>query len=143
MVLAGTYFPNSLMDNSNSHDNSFELYSRRHSTRDIPASRDAPKDETNKRHSISTAVDARLTRQNTDENPNSNASSISIISGSRSTIHQTPSVKLKSNTKHRRSTANTVLTDKSDINSKTNRKGRNALTSSFLRRKRIEYAGIA
>lgn len=131
------------MDNNHSHDNSFELYSRRHSARELPASNDAHSDETNKRHSLSTAVDARLARQNTDENPNSNASSISIISGSRSTIQQTPSVKLKSNAKRKRSTANIVLTDKTDNNSKSNRKGRNALTSSFLRRKRIEYAGIA
>lgn len=127
------------MDNNN-HDNSFELYSRRHSTRDVPASSRIRNDQATKRQSLSTTIDVQLSRQNIDENPNFHISAISIISDGRSCVNQTPSIKLKMNAKRKRSTTNNVLIDKHD--SKANRlKGRSTLTSSFLRRKRIEYAG--
>lgn len=126
------------MDN-NKFDNSFELFSRRHSTRDVP---DAAQrnDDTTKRYSLQTSTDltnaSRINRHNIEE---FNSSSISIISGNRSTETRTPSIKLKPSRK--RSTTSDV-TVKSDTSSKANRtRGRNALTSSFLRKKRIEYAG--
>lgn len=114
------------MDNNN-RDNSFELYSRRQSSRDVPP---APNDTNN--------TGAQPPQQySIDE---FNPTSISIISGGRTTDSRPTSVKLKPNRK--RSTAGSDVTDKNDANNKGNRtKGRNTLTSSFLRRKRIEYAG--
>lgn len=113
------------MDNNN-RDNSFELYSRRQSTRDVSASNDT----NNTSHSMD--------RRSFDEY---NPTSISTISGNRSTDTRTSSVKIKPNRK--RSTTGSDVTDRSDASNKTTRlKGRNALTSSFLRRKRVEYAGM-
>lgn len=137
------------MDNNNS-DNHFELFSRRHSSRDVPtisyrdASINANNDPRTKRYSLSTDIDAisvqRLNRMSANEY---NSSAISIISGSRSNIAglaHTSSTKSKS--KRKKSSTGSDITEKSDSSSKTNRaKGRNTLTSSFLRRKRIEYAG--
>lgn len=124
---------------NNKSDNSFELFSRRHSTRDAPTSGVDRNGDTVKRYSLSTGADAtstsRINGRNTDE---FNTSSISVISGSRSTVTRTPSVKLK--TKRKRSTSSEVTA--SDSSSKIHRqKGRSALTSSFLRRKQVEYAG--
>lgn len=130
------------MDN-NKHDNSFELFSRRHSTRDVPATSVARNDATNKRYSLSSgadAVNASRTIRNIDNSLPFNSSSISIISASQLTTTPNPSIRI--NQKRKRSTAGSDATDKSDSSTKVNRlKGRNALTSSFLRRKRVEYAG--
>lgn len=131
------------MDN-NKHDNSFELFSRRHSTRDVPATSGVRNDENRKRYSLSSGVDAvnatRLGR-NGDDVSQYNSSSISIISGGRSAATPNPAGKTKP--KRKRSMAGNDATDRSDTSTKVNRlKGRNALTSSFLRRKRVEYAGI-
>lgn len=126
---------------SNKYDNSFELFSRRHSTRDVPDTTQRNNDVA-KRFSLQTSADANAPRTNSNRNniEEYNSSSISIISGSRSTEARTPSIKLKPNRK--RSTTSDI-TEKSDTSSKTNRtRGRNSLTSSFLRKKRIEYAGI-
>lgn len=126
---------------SNKYDNSFELFSRRHSTRDVPDTTQRNNDVA-KRFSLQTSADANAPRANSNRNniEEYNSSSISIISGSRSTEARTPSIKLKPNRK--RSTTSDI-TEKSDTSSKTNRtRGRNSLTSSFLRKKRIEYAGI-
>lgn len=138
-----------LMDNRK-HDNSFELFNRRHSTRDSPASSSNHNANTPKRYSLQTGSDAiHASRCNNDAIP-PYQSTISIISGNRSTSSQTtgtqttaiqiPSVKVK--LKRKKSTTSDA-TDQSDSSNKPNqKKGRNALTSSFLRRKRIEYAGI-
>lgn len=100
-------------------DDHFELYTRRHSSRDVPSTRDAT-DAQNKRYSLST-----------DEN---NSASISIISDNQ------PSVPREMLTRSR--SEQNKSTDQSDSNFKgINHKNRNTLTSSFLRRKRIEYAG--
>lgn len=97
----------------------FELYSRRHSSRDVPSTRDAT-DAQNKRYSLST-----------DEN---NSASISIISENHPSV---PRVSLmRSRSEQNKST------DQSDsILKGINLRNRNTLTSSFLRRKRMEYAG--
>lgn len=111
------------MDNDNC-DNHFELYSRRHSSRDVPSA-NVITDVTNKRFSLSTMESS---------NP------ISIISGNRSVGPK--STLKKSKSERKKSATGSDLTDKSDSSSKVNRlKSRNALTSSFLRRKQIEYAG--
>lgn len=137
------------MDNNNS-DNHFELFSRRHSSRDVPtinfrdASINANNDPRTKRYSLSADIDPisvqRLNRMSANEY---NASAISIISGSRSNIDATAhTLSSKSKSKRKKSFTGSDITEKSDSSSKANRlKGRNALTSSFLRRKRIEYAG--
>lgn len=116
------------MDNNN-RDNSFELYPRRQSSRDVPASNDT--------NNTAAQPPPPQQQRSIDE---FNPTSISIISGARTTDSRPPSVKLKPNRK--RSSAGSDVTDKNDANNKGNRtKGRNSLTSSFLRRKRIEYAG--
>lgn len=119
------------MDNNN-YDNSVELYFRHQSTREGSISNDTPCDEARKFHS--TEIDSKIKKQKSDDFFNYNPSSISIISSDRSIIVK-PKTKL--------SQTATIFNDKKDVCYKTNRlKGRSALTSSFLRKKRIEYAGL-
>lgn len=100
-------------------DDHFELYSRRHSSRDVPSTRDAT-DAQNKRYSLST-----------DDN---NSASISIISENYPPVPRASLMRSKSELNK--------STDESDsILKGINFKNRNTLTSSFLRRKRVEYAG--
>lgn len=138
------------MDNNNC-DNSYELYARHHAQRDTPASDDA-------RAGNDVTDDA--SRNNNDFVP---PATISIISDThRNSLTSTttappppptttttatqarpPSIRFKLSRK--RSTADSDATDRSDASGKTatnhRNKGRTTLTSSFLRRKRIEYAG--
>lgn len=134
------------MDNNNC-DNSYELYARHHAQRDTPASDDAR---------AGNDVTDEASRNNNDFVP---PATISIISDPhRSSLTSTtaptsppptttaatqarpPSIRFKLNRK--RSTADSDATDRSDASGKTatNHKTK-GLTSSFLRRKRIEYAG--
>lgn len=103
------------MDNNN-RDSSFELYSRHQISSDVPISNDT--NNSSNRNTI-------------DEY---NPTSISIISGVRTIDPRPTSIPLKPNRK-RSSTENGASV-------KANRtKDRSTLTSSFLRRKRVEYAG--
>lgn len=135
------------MENKNS-DNSFELYSRRLSTQNVPPSNDARADATTNPNSnlSGSGVDASATNANRQSSIDEyNPTSIAIISGNdgggrRSSATRPPSIKLKPNRK--RSSTGSDSLDKNDSNNKTSRmKGRSTLTSSFLRRKRVEYAG--
>lgn len=137
------------MDNNNC-DNSFELYARHHAQRDTPAS-----DADARAGGIDVTDDP--SRHNDDFVP---PAAISIISDpQRSSLTSTgapattttttaqgrpPSIRFKLSRK--RSTADSDATDRSDAsggkttaNHRT--KDRSTLTSSFLRRKRVEYAG--
>lgn len=121
--------------------NHMELFSRRHSSRDVPSSNSRDSNaiattsaSSDKRYSLSAG--ARQTSVNGDE---THASAISIISGSRSTVSRTPSnLSAKTKPKRKKSATGSDHTDRSDGSRK---KNRNTLTSSFLRRKRVEYAG--
>lgn len=131
------------MDNNNC-DNSFELYARHHAQRDTPASDDV--------RVGGDVTDTSNQSHNDEFNPQA---TISIISdphrGGRTVTPPTttatnqpraPSIKFKLTRK--RSSAGSDATDHSDASVKAtnNRvKSRSELTSSFLRRKRVEYAG--
>lgn len=131
--------------NNNNCDNSFELYTRHHAPRDTPASNDA-------RAGVDT-IDATSNHRNNDEinppttisiisDPQRTAAAAATTTTKASTQPRPPSIKFKLSRK--RSTADSDATDRSDASGKTtnNRmKSRNSLTSSFLRRKQIEYAG--
>lgn len=128
-----------------------EMYSRRRSSRENSFNRDiAPnrRDSGNRRisHANSNASDQQQSSFSYDDN---NAP-ISTISGSTqpslAIVTRTPSnISKSSKTKDRRkkSATGSDVTDRSDSSKKTNRRRlSNVLTSSFLRKKRIEYAGI-
>lgn len=127
------------MDNNKNCDNSFELYARYQATRNTPASNDAA----NTGAIAADAIDS--TPPSTGEfNP-----PISIISDPQRNASQAsraPSIKFKLNRK-RSQRADSDATDRSDASGKTTTtiktaRSRNTLTSSFLRRKQMEYAGI-
>lgn len=135
------------MDNNNC-DNSYELYARHHAQRDTPASDDA--------HAGNDVTDEASRNNNNDFVPPATISIISDAHRNSLTSTTTPSTTTTTATQARppsirfklsrkRSTADSDATDRSDASGKatTNNKakGRNTLTSSFLRRKRIEYAG--
>lgn len=133
--------------NNNNCDNSFELYARHHAQQDTPASNDAR-----------TGVDVTDATSESNQNHNDEfnpPATISIISDPQQsgrpavitppppaaaapTQARPPSIKFKLNRK--RSSTGSDAADRSETtNNRT--KGRSTLTSSFLRRKRIEYAG--
>lgn len=112
------------MDNSKS-DNHIELMSRRHSSRDA-VSTQATADRENKRLSLA-AVGSDVTDR-ADSIPYAEVHSMPMIS--------TISGKRPSTT----STSGDATSTRS--NSSKRRINRNALTTSFLRRKRVEYAGM-
>lgn len=131
------------MNGNNSDNNHFELITRRHSSRDVPLAnvRDqlasAGSDLNTKRYSLSTGIGGAAGAA--DDNM---SASISILSGSRSTVARTPSNLSTKSKQQRRKKSSTGSSDVTDSSSKANRNNkRNALTSSFLRRKRIEYTG--
>lgn len=112
------------MDNSKS-DNHFELISRRHSSRDANPTQ-APADRENKR--LSLAIGGSDVTDRIDSIPYAEVTSmpmIATISGKRSS-----------------STSVSGDATSTRSNSSKRRIKRNALTTSFLRRKRIEYAGM-
>lgn len=135
---------------NNNCDNSFELYARHHAPRDTPASDDA---RAGGAETVNASASSQSNQSQIDEsNPPATISIISDpqLSGRTATAAATtstnqqrpPSIKFKLNRK--RSSAGSDVTDRSDVSGKTinyRMKGRSALTSSFLRRKRIEYAG--
>lgn len=121
------------MDNKN-HDNSYELYSRTHPTRNVSTSNNGRNDGTEQPNSISTDANrvnsARSSRRPTDDY---DSSPISIIDANRPPSTRPPSVEKKQSRR---------VSVKSDVSNKSNRaKDRSTLTSSFLKRKRNEYAG--
>lgn len=127
-------------DNNNFDTNHLELFSRRHSSRDVPStnSRDPNRAASNKRYSLS-ATSSTANRQTSINGEEPHSSAISIISGSRSTVSRTPSnVSAKNKPRRKKSATGSDHTDRSDSSRV---KSRNILTSSFLRRKRVEYAG--
>lgn len=107
------------MDNNKS-DNHFELISRRHSSRDCGLSADTAEPKI-KRLSLSAGIDTTDRAVVSNQSIRADLPTISTISGNRpkstETINSRP------------------------VSTKT-RIGRNTLTTSFLRRKRIEYAGM-
>lgn len=127
-------------DRNNFDANHMELFSRRHSSREVPSpnSRDTNKATSNKRYSLS-ATSSTANRQTSINGDEPHSSAISIISGSRSTVSRTPSnLSAKNKPKRKKSATGSDHTDRSDS---CRMKNRNTLTSSFLRRKRVEYAG--
>lgn len=147
------------MDNNNC-DNSFELYARHHAQRDTPAA--SPPDDARIAAAGNDVTDNATSRHNNADDGDADfvpPATISIISDpQRNSLTSTvtpatttttatqarpPSIRFKLTRK--RSTADSDATDRSDASGKTatnhRMKGRNTLTSSFLRRKRIEYAG--
>lgn len=127
---------------NNSFDNAIhmELFSRRHSSRDIPSTnnRDLNTATSNKRYSLS-ATSSSANRRTSINGDEPHSSAISIISGSRSTVSHTPSnLSAKNKPKRKTSATGNDHTERSDS---TRLKNRSTLTSSFLRRKRVEYAG--
>lgn len=102
----------------NNHDNSYELYSRSRPSQNVPTSSNGRNDGTAQRKSLPTGANT-INSVSFDENP----PSISTIDGNQPPSTRPPPVQRKRSRKG---------TDKSD---------RSALTSSFLRRKRNEYAG--
>lgn len=129
-------------DNNNfDNSNHMELFSRRHSTREIPSTNSRDPNaaaSSTKRYSLS-ATSGTAHRQTSINGDEPHSSSISIISGSRTTVSRTPSnVSAKNKPKRKKSATGSDHTDRSDI---PRPKNRGTLTSSFLRRKRVEYAG--
>lgn len=128
-------------DNNNFDANHMELFSRRHSSRDVPSANTRDPNSgapSNKRYSLSATSNA-ANRQTSINGEEPHSSAISVISGSRSTVSRTPSnLSAKTKSKRKRSATGSDHTDPSDSSRV---KHRNALTSSFLRRKRVEYAG--
>lgn len=123
-------------DHNNFDANHMELFSRRHSSRDTPSANN--RDPNNKRYSLS-ATSTTVNRQTSINGDEPHSSAISIISGSRSTVSRTPSnLSTKNKPKRKKSATGSDHTDRSDS---CRMKNRNTLTSSFLRRKRVEYAG--
>lgn len=124
-----------------------EMYSRRRSSnRDIALNgRDSGGNRRNS--NLIPNISNQQSSFSFDDN-NSTITPIPTISGggtqaSLGVVTRTPSNVSKSKDKRKRSTTGSDLTDKSDSSKKTNRRRlSNALTSSFLRKKRIEYAGI-
>lgn len=128
------------MDNNNC-DNSFELYARHHPQRDTPASAGAtdPTSQSNPCHNDEFIPPATIS---IISDPQRSGRTATTTPPTTTNQPRAPSIKFKLTRK--RSSAGSDTADRSDVDGKTtnNRvKDRSTLTSSFLRRKRIEYAG--
>lgn len=135
---------------TNNCDNSFELYARHHAPRDTPASNDgragsvdpigaaSQSDQSHIDEFNPTTISIISDPQQSGQTPTPAAAAATTTATNQP---RPPSITFKLN--RMRSTNGSDATDRSDASCKTNRtKGRSTLTSSFLRRKRVEYSGI-